>query len=83
MLLMLLEPLAGADLQRSAFEVTSAFATVGLSSGLSAELGPAGKLILALLMFTGRVGLLTLALAVSGGLRERHYRLPDEGVMVG
>ncbi len=82
-LLMLLDPVAAGDLQRSAFEVVSAFATVGLSSGLTAELGPAGKLVLASLMFTGRVGLLTIALALSGGLRERHYRLPDEGVMVG
>ncbi len=83
LILMLVDPVAGADLQRSAFEVVSAFATVGLSSGLSGELGPTGKLILALLMFTGRVGLLTLALAVSGGLRKRRFRLPDEGVMVG
>lgn len=81
--LMLLDATAAADLPRTGFEVVSAFATVGLSTGLSAELGPAGKLLVAVLMFTGRVGLLTLALAVSGGWRERRYQLPTEGVMVG
>lgn len=67
----------------AAFEVVSAFGTVGLSTGLSAQLGAAGKLLLVLIMFCGRVGLLTVALGVAGGWRDRHYRLPEEAVMVG
>ncbi|MCP4545866.1 MAG: hypothetical protein GY835_05290 [bacterium] len=73
----------GTPLAATIFEAVSAFATVGLSTGLSAELGDFGKLMLALLMFCGRVGLLTVALGVSGGLSERKYRLPEEGVMIG
>jgi len=67
----------------AAFEVVSAFGTVGLSTGLSAQLGAAGKLLLVLIMYCGRVGLLTVALGVAGGWRDRHYTLPEEPVMVG
>ncbi len=78
--ILLLEPVA---LPVAAFEVVSAFGTVGLSTGLSAQLGAAGKLLLVLIMFCGRVGLLTVALGLAGGWRDRHYRLPDEALMVG
>lgn len=81
--LLLLDGAASGRLQHAAFETVSAFATVGLSTGLSAELSVPGKLLISVLMFTGRVGLLTLALAVSGGRREARHRLPEEGVMVG
>ena len=70
-------------LDRAAFEVVSAFGTVGLGVGLSAELGPAGKLLLVVIMFCGRVGLLTVALGLAGGWRERHFQLPPEAPMVG
>lgn len=46
------------------FEAASAIGTVGLSMGLTAELSPAGKLIIILLMFIGRCGPLTLGLAL-------------------
>jgi len=78
--ILLLEPVA---VTVAAFEVVSAFGTVGLSTGLSAQLGAAAKLLLVLIMFCGRVGLLTVALGVAGGWRERHYRLPEEALMVG
>ncbi len=42
------------------FEVTSAFGTVGLSTGITPELGAAGKLLLTAIMFIGRLGALTL-----------------------
>ena len=70
-------------LDRAAFEVVSAFGTVGLSMGLSAELGVPGKLLLVVIMFCGRVGLLTVALSLAGGWRERHFQLPPESPMVG
>lgn len=80
LLILLLEPVS---LDRAAFEVVSAFGTVGLSVGLSAELGAAGKLLLVIIMFCGRVGLLTVALGLAGGWRDRHYQLPPEAPMVG
>ena len=45
------------------YEMTSAIATVGLSRGLTGALGPAGKLIVTLTMYLGRIGPITLALA--------------------
>ena len=42
------------------FEVTSAFSTAGLSTGITPELGIAARILLILLMFTGRVGAFTL-----------------------
>ncbi len=47
------------------FEVTSAFATVGLSTGITADLPAAGQLVLVALMFIGRLGPVTLASALA------------------
>ena len=65
------------------FEVISAFATVGLSTGITADLPAAGQLILVGLMFVGRVGTITVATALA--LRGRHvnYRYPQERPIVG
>lgn len=66
------------------FEATSALATAGLSTGLTPELSEGGKLILVTMMFAGRVGLLTLALALGARSRGRErFRLPEEGMPVG
>jgi trk system potassium uptake protein TrkH len=62
------------------FEVTSALATVGLSTGVTPELSPAGKVVIVLAMFIGRVGALTLLLALAGGHAPENYRYPDEQV---
>jgi trk system potassium uptake protein TrkH len=66
------------------FEAVSAFGTVGLSLGATAQLAPAGKLIVTALMFVGRIGPLTLALLLGSESRrvERH-RYPETRVMVG
>jgi len=66
-----------------AFEAVSAFATVGLSVGLTAKLNVAGKWIIILLMFVGRVGLLTLAFAIAGKTRRFSARYAEENVMIG
>ncbi|KID29370.1 Cation transport protein [Prauserella sp. Am3] len=65
------------------FEVISAFATVGLSTGITADVGPAGHLVLSLLMFLGRVGPITLASALALRDRSRRYELPEERPIVG
>lgn len=65
------------------FEVISAFATVGLSTGITGGLPPSGQMILIVLMFVGRVGTITVATALA--LRGRHvpYRYPEERPIVG
>lgn len=67
------------------FESVSAFGTVGLSLGSTAAFAPASKVILALTMFAGRVGLLTVTLAIAkrfAGNKES-LRFPEEKVIVG
>ncbi|WP_456107164.1 TrkH family potassium uptake protein [Prauserella endophytica] len=65
------------------FEVISAFATVGMSTGITADVGSAGHLVLVLLMFLGRVGPITLASALALRERSRRYELPEERPIVG
>ena len=65
------------------FEVVSAFATVGLSTGITAGLPQAGQLLLVALMFVGRIGPLTLATALALRERTRRYELPEERPIVG
>lgn len=65
------------------FEVISAFGTVGLSTGITAQLPPAGQFVLALLMFTGRVGTITLAASLVLAERRMPYRYPEEHPIVG
>lgn len=75
--------LSGENLDRAMFETVSAFATVGLSTGITASLSPAAQLVLVVLMFLGRLGPLTLGSAIA--LRERRilYELPKERPAIG
>jgi trk system potassium uptake protein len=66
-----------------AFETFSAFGTVGLSMGITADLSPAGKLVIVVLMFIGRLGPLTLGLALAEAPPERRVEYPAEDVVVG
>ncbi len=68
---------------RILFETVSAFGTVGLSTGITPELSTAGRLILAVMMFVGRLGPLTLIMALAGAQRSRGYRFPQESVRIG
>ncbi|MBP3042559.1 TrkH family potassium uptake protein [Arthrobacter jiangjiafuii] len=65
------------------FEVISAFATVGLSIGLSEALPPEGKYVLSALMFAGRVGTITLAAALAIRQRNTLYHYPEERPIIG
>jgi trk system potassium uptake protein TrkH len=65
------------------FEVISAFGTVGMSLGLTPELSTAGKLLISLLMFMGRVGPLTIAFALAKGRKELPYKYAEEKIMIG
>ena len=70
-------------LDRLLFEVVSAFGTVGMSTGITADLPPAGQMILVLLMFIGRLGPITFASSIA--LRERRitYEFPQERPIIG
>lgn len=65
------------------FEVVSAFGTVGLSTGITDQLPPAGEVALIILMFVGRLGPITLASALALRERARRYELPEGRPIIG
>ena len=67
------------------FEATSAFATVGLSLGLTGEVTFAGKIIMCITMYAGRVGPLTIILALSRGKRAKSgtIKYPEGKILIG
>ncbi|WP_024817953.1 TrkH family potassium uptake protein [Arthrobacter sp. 31Y] len=79
----LLLSISGASLDRVLFESISAFATVGLSTNLSAELPPSGVYVLTALMFAGRVGTVTLAAGLALRQRSQLYHYPEERPIIG
>jgi Trk-type K+ transport system membrane component len=78
-----LQSITGQSLDIVLFEVISAFATCGLSAGLTADLPDSGKYLLTALMFVGRTGTTTLAAALALRERRRMFRLPEERPIVG
>lgn len=65
------------------FETVSALGTVGLSTGITGGLSPASRLLVSLLMFLGRLGPLTIGIALAGAERAHDWQYPEEEVMVG
>ncbi len=65
------------------FEVVSAFATVGLSTGITASLAPLSKLIIIMTMYMGRVGVLLLMSAIFGDPKPTAIDYPEENLLVG
>jgi trk system potassium uptake protein TrkH len=65
------------------FETISAFGTVGLSRGVTPLLSNAGRIIIALVMFAGRIGLFTFAIAVVEEREQNAYSFPEIDLMVG
>jgi trk system potassium uptake protein TrkH len=65
------------------FEASSALGTVGLSTGITASLTTAGKLIIIAVMVFGRLGPLTLLAALTFNPRPVRYNYPEEAVLVG
>ncbi|MFO7689240.1 MAG: potassium transporter TrkG, partial [Cryobacterium sp.] len=80
---MLILHITQAPLEFVLFDVISAFATVGLSTGLTTELPPSGKYVLAATMFMGRVGTVTLAAALAASQSHQLFRRPEERPIVG
>lgn len=73
----------GIAFEKLLFEVVSAFATVGLSTGITAELPPAAQTLIIFLMFVGRVGVVTLAMALATNQLQKQFRYPEEKPLVG
>ena len=64
------------------FEATSAYATVGVSTGITADLSPASQIVLIVTMFLGRVGPLTVLIALTNQ-RDVTYQYPEERITLG
>ncbi len=73
----------GFTLLQLLFEATSAFATVGLSTGITPQLSTVGKLVIVATMYIGRVGPLTIALALAQRDEPMRYRYPEGRVKIG
>jgi len=65
------------------FETISAIGTVGLSMGVTSQLSAMGKIIIILLMYLGRLGALTFALALMQRPVETHIKFPAEDILIG
>lgn len=75
--------LSDVTLERALFETTSAFATVGLSTGITADLPSSGQMLLVALMYAGRVGPLTAFSALAARERVSRIEWPQERLPVG
>lgn len=78
--LSVLEP--HASLLALVFECTSALSTVGSSLGLTPALGEAGRLFVSLLMFIGRVGVITIVLGFVPPQKHTKYKYPDDNLII-
>ena len=64
------------------FECVSAFGTVGSTLGITSELQDASKVLIVLLMFLGRVGVVTLAQALLKQYKNQNYKLPQDNIII-
>lgn len=80
---LLISMMEGIPMLTCLFETASAVGTVGLSLGITPELGTISRLILILLMFMGRVGGLTIVFAALSDTKKTASRLPQEKITVG
>ncbi|MGJ0385097.1 TrkH family potassium uptake protein [Paenarthrobacter nicotinovorans] len=71
------------SLEKVLFETISAFGTVGLSTGITYHLPPTAEWVLMALMFTGRIGSVTVASAIALASRPRLFMLPEERPIIG
>jgi trk system potassium uptake protein TrkH len=71
------------DLFSIAFEVISAFSNTGYSLGITDSFGPTARLLLAFTMFWGRLGPLTLVVALAQRHTQTLIRYPEEKIIIG
>ncbi|MDI2589623.1 TrkH family potassium uptake protein [Psychrobacillus sp. NEAU-3TGS] len=65
------------------FEITSAFGTCGMTLGVTTELSDIGKITMMVLMFIGRVGMLSFLFSLGGKSNKTKYHYPKERVIIG
>ncbi|CUA80210.1 TrkH family potassium uptake protein [Anoxybacillus suryakundensis] len=65
------------------FEVCSAFGTTGLSMGITSQLSTFGKLVITVLMFIGRIGILSFLFLIRGNNQKESYHYPKERIIIG
>lgn len=70
------------DLMSIAFECFSAYSTVGLSVGITADLSTAAKIIIICIMFVGRVSMLSIMIAIFRKVKHKNYRYPTEEITI-
>ncbi len=80
---MLLTELTDIPIPQVMFEATSAFSTVGLSTGITPNLKPSAQVVIMVLMFLGRLGPITLVSALALRERTRRYSLPEGAPLIG
>lgn len=80
MLLVLLEP--GVEVSKLAFEAVAALGTAGLSLGITPELGTGAKLVLIVMMFAGRVGIIGVLMAVVRPQPSQPYSYPHDDILI-
>ncbi len=73
----------GLRLNEAIFEVVSAFATCGLTLDVTTKLNPVGQGIIIVMMCWGRLGALTILVALSQGKKVRRVTFPEEKVLIG
>ena len=83
MLICAIEPDASASFRQVLFETVSALGTVGLSLSLTPILSTASKCIIIFLMYAGRVGILTLALAFGESRKSSEVKKPLDALLIG
>lgn len=71
------------SLQTIFFECVSAFGTVGLTAGLTAELSSIGKIVIIAIMFFGRLGGLTIVLSMTNRKLPRSIKYPEDRILIG
>jgi len=72
-----------ADLAAILFETVSALGVVGLSLGLTTKLSAIGQIVIIVIMFLGRVGPLTVALAFAQKVHKERLKYPEEDILIG
>ena len=65
------------------YEVTSAFGTVGITVGVTQRLSSFGKVVILIMMYFGRVGPLTVALAITSRRKKASYKYPEGKILIG
>lgn len=73
----------GMSFEELLFEATSAFGTVGLTLGITTKLSTLGKIIIMVTMYLGRVGIMTVALALASKKKITGYKYPEDKILLG